>query len=71
VRASGNIKRRVQSIKPSELPVPVMDPAKRAKIQGSETHGLWGFFNQDKESLTAPKDLNDHGALCPWRSGRG
>jgi len=38
-----------------------MDPAKRAKIETSKDHGLWGFFNQDKEALTAPKDLNDHG----------
>jgi len=38
-----------------------MDPAKRAKIETSENHGLWGFFNQDKEALTLPKDLNEHG----------
>jgi large subunit ribosomal protein L47 len=38
-----------------------MDPAKRAKIETNDSHGLWGFFNQDKEALTTPKELNAHG----------
>ncbi|KIW05854.1 uncharacterized protein PV09_03057 [Verruconis gallopava] len=61
IRSSGPIGRKVRSIKPDQLPVPVMDPAKRARIETSENHGLWGFFNKKKEALTDPKDLNAHG----------
>ena len=43
------------------LPQPVLDPAKRSKIKVDENHGLWGFFNKEKRSLTKPEDENAHG----------
>jgi len=45
------------------LPKPVLDPAKRPKVQVDPDHGLWGFFNEDKKLLTRPKDEAAHGII--------
>jgi large subunit ribosomal protein L47 len=71
IRASGKLKDKVRSIRPWQLPVPVMDPAKRARIETSNDHGLWGFFNKNKEALTDPKELNEHGMRCTWHCSLG
>ena len=43
------------------LPQPVLDPARRTKVKVDENHGLWGFFNKDKSSLTTPEQEAAHG----------
>ncbi|MCJ1299566.1 54S ribosomal protein L4 mitochondrial [Hypocenomyce scalaris] len=43
------------------LPQPVLDPKKRSKLQVDEHHGLWGFFNRDKKSLSTPEEDHAHG----------
>ena len=43
------------------LPQPVLDPKKRSKLQVDEHHGLWGFFNKDKKSLSTPEEDHAHG----------
>jgi large subunit ribosomal protein L47 len=63
IRSKGPMLGKIKSIKPHQLPVPVMDPSKRARVETSEDHGLWGFFNKEKEAITEPKDLNAHGTL--------
>ena len=44
------------SIAQYSLPVPVLNPAKRAEPQTSENHGLWGFFNEEKTPMIAPEN---------------
>jgi len=61
IRSSGKLRNKIRSVTPETLPIPVMDPAKRAQLETSEDHGLWGFFNRDKEAITKPSDLSDHG----------
>lgn len=48
------------------LPKPVLDPAKRSKVQVDEDHGLWGFFNKGKDALVTPVADAAHGMsiLC-------
>ena len=36
------------------LPRPVTDPKKRSKVTVDKEHGLWGFFNKDRTSLSTP-----------------
>lgn len=38
------------------LPVPVLDPTKRSKITVDDKHGLWGFFNAKRTSLSTPEE---------------
>lgn len=42
------------SMSKEPLPQPVLDPRKRSKITIDKNHGLWGFFNQDRTSLSTP-----------------
>lgn len=49
------------SVKLSNLPKPVLDPARRSKVEVDEDHGLWGFFNADRSSLMNPDDYHAHG----------
>lgn len=44
------------------LPQPVLDPSKRSKITVDENHGLWGFFNKDRTSLSTPEEDHACGA---------
>lgn len=41
--------------------MPVLDAAKRSKVQVSDTHGLWAFFGKDKQALATPEDEASHG----------
>ena len=43
------------------LPVPVIDPERRALFKTREDHGLWGFFNKKRESMIAPAAESSHG----------
>lgn len=48
-------------MKLDKLPKPVLDPARRSKIEVDEDHGLWGFFSSTRTSLSTPVELNMHG----------
>lgn len=43
------------------LPKPVLDPEKRSKPTVDENHGLWGFFNEQKTTLSTPEEDASHG----------
>ena len=43
------------------LPEPVLDPKRREKVTVDEKHGLWGFFNKDRTSLTTPAENAKNG----------
>ena len=45
------------------LPQPVLDPARRTKVQVDPNHGLWGFFNSDKKPLSTPEEDYAHGTI--------
>jgi len=49
------------SVKLSNLPKPVLDPARRSKVEVDEDHGLWGFFNADRNCLMTPDEYHAHG----------
>ena len=51
------------SMSKEPLPQPVLDPAKRSKVQVDPNHGLWGFFNKEKKPLTKPEVEAAHGTL--------
>ena len=54
------------------LPEPVLDPEKRSKVEANPNHGLWGFFNKDRTSLTKPEDEAKHGMnalILFWEDG--
>jgi len=50
------------------LPQPVLDPARRSKVKVDENHGLWGFFNKDKKSLTTPEQEAAHGRFLDGKN---
>lgn len=62
LRKTGLRPRQTLSVKKEQLPVPVLDPAKRSKVQVDEYHGLWQFFHPDKKLLSTPDDDRAHGA---------
>jgi large subunit ribosomal protein L47 len=43
------------------LPEPVWHPAGRDAFKTREDHGLYGFFNEARTSMTLPEDLDAHG----------
>ena len=43
------------------LPVPVIDPEKRAQFKTSENHGLWGFFNEAKQAMVSGEEESAFG----------
>lgn len=49
------------SVDVENLPKPVLDPARRSKLQVDEDHGLWGFFNKDRTPLQTPEEMHAHG----------
>ncbi|KAL9104397.1 MAG: hypothetical protein Q9163_000655 [Psora crenata] len=48
------------------LPKPVLDPKRRSQVEVDPNHGLYGFFNEDKELLTKPNAEAAHGRA--WTS---
>ncbi|KAI9795150.1 MAG: 54S ribosomal protein L4 mitochondrial [Peltula sp. TS41687] len=56
--------RQTLSVSKVPLPQPVLDPSKRSKFQVDENHGLWGFFNKQRTTLSTPEDDSAHGR--PW-----
>ncbi|EME79503.1 uncharacterized protein MYCFIDRAFT_34427 [Pseudocercospora fijiensis CIRAD86] len=55
------LKKQRVSIKPEDLPKPVLDPARRTQVQTDEDHGLWEFFPPDRKSMATPEEMNEHG----------
>jgi len=51
------------------LPQPVLDPARRSKVKVDANHGLWGFFNKAKKSLTTPEQEAAHGLSLGLKNG--
>lgn len=51
----------VESQHELKLPKPVLDPAKRSKVQVDEDHGLWAFFNKSRTSLPTVDEDDAHG----------
>ena len=61
IRRTGLNKKIKLSVDLKDLPKPVMDPARRSKVEVDEDHGLWGFFNKARDPLMTPEDLHAHG----------
>ncbi|KAI5366467.1 putative ribosomal protein L47 [Septoria linicola] len=55
------LKKQKLSIKPEDLPKPVLDSARRSKVEVDEDHGLWEFFPSDRKSMATPEELLSHG----------
>ncbi|KIV84656.1 hypothetical protein PV11_00429 [Exophiala sideris] len=51
------------------LPVPVARDQKgiSPEYQGSENHGLWGFFNKDKRAILPPEEESSHGRAWTYQ----
>ena len=47
------------------LPEPVLDPAKRSKLEGNKNHGLWEFFDKDRKPFVEPEIEGHHGPSPP------
>jgi large subunit ribosomal protein L47 len=60
LRRTGLKKLKV-SIKPSELPKPVLNPDDRPEVKVDENHGLWEFFPPDRKSMATPEQMFSHG----------
>lgn len=67
------LKRQKVSIHPSELPKPVLDPARRSAVSTDKNHGLWEFFPPDGEgrSMATPGELAAHGRAWYIQELRG
>lgn len=61
IRRTGMNKKVKLSVDVENLPKPVLDPARRSKLQVDEDHGLWGFFNKDRTPLQTPEEMHAHG----------
>ena len=61
IRRSGPHGRSRLSVKLSNLPKPVLDPARRSKVEVDDDHGLWGFFNAERSCLMTPEQYHAHG----------
>ena len=48
-----------------KLPQPVLDPARRTRLQNDPDHGLWDFFHGRDKAMSTPEEDDDHGrAWC-------
>jgi len=52
------------SVSKTELPRPVLDPAKRSKVKVDENHGLWQFFHSKDKPINTPEEDFQYGR--PW-----
>lgn len=53
--------RQPVSVSKTELPQPVLDPAKRPKVEVDENHGLWQFFHSKDKPFSTPQEMTEHG----------
>lgn len=58
------LKKQTLSVRPEQLPKPVLDSERRSTVNVDPDHGLWGFFTADKEVLEPPTTVVAHGR--PW-----
>jgi large subunit ribosomal protein L47 len=56
--------RQPLSVSKTALPKPVVDSAKRSKVQVDEDHGLWEFFHSKEKPMNTPEEDFEHGR--PW-----
>ncbi|KAE9363444.1 54S ribosomal protein L4, mitochondrial [Stipitochalara longipes BDJ] len=56
--------RQPLSVSKTPLPRPVLDPAKRSKVEVDEDHGLWEFFHSKEKPMNTPEQDTEHGR--PW-----
>ncbi|PQE31631.1 50s ribosomal l4 protein [Rutstroemia sp. NJR-2017a WRK4] len=56
--------RQPLSVSKTELPQPVLDPSKRAKVKVDDDHGLWEFFRHKDKPLSTPAEEGEFGR--PW-----
>ena len=52
-----------RSISKEPLPQPILDPARRSKVQVNEKHGLWEFFDNGKNPFEKPEVVAAHGTI--------
>ncbi|KAI9706936.1 MAG: 54S ribosomal protein L4 mitochondrial [Bogoriella megaspora] len=64
IHATGLRRRQTLHVKKEDLPTPVLDPSKRAKVQVDPNHGLWQFFNKERRPIAFPEEDLAHGR--PW-----
>ena len=50
----------LKSMQKFELPVPVINPARRKEFPGNPDHGLWQFF-YEKKAMQTPEGMANHG----------
>ena len=53
--------RTLRALSKEPLPQPVLDPTRRSKIQVNEKHGLWEFFDKEKNPFEKPEVVAAHG----------
>lgn len=63
--------REALSVSKSSLPVPVLDPAKRSKVQVDPNHGLWEFFHSKDKPFNTPEEDDGHGRAWSVEELRG
>jgi len=56
--------RQPLSVSKTEIPKPILDPSKRAKVEVDEDHGLWEFFHSKEKPMNTPEEDYEHGR--PW-----
>lgn len=61
------LKKQTLSIKPSELPKPVLERERRSRVEVDDDHGLWAFFPEDRKSMATPEEMGSHGRA--WHIG--
>jgi large subunit ribosomal protein L47 len=61
LRRTGLRRRQTLSVKPEDLPKPVIDSKQRSQVDVDPNHGLWGFFNRDQYPFATPDYDNSHG----------
>jgi hypothetical protein len=50
-------------VKKEDLPMPVLNPKLKSKVEVDEDHGLWGFFNKERRLLATPEEDLAHGMI--------
>jgi len=53
--------REPSSVSRQPLPKPVLDPAKKSKLEVDENHGLWEFFHSKEKPINTPEEDYAHG----------
>lgn len=63
LRRTGPRRRQTLSVKKEDLPIPVLSPKLKSKVEVDEDHGLWGFFNKERRLLATPEEDLAHGII--------